>query len=63
MGASSNCIDFFDRLHLAEMAAQRAQLHCFDANRFNGEYETARMWHNYKCYITTNCKYVESNWP
>lgn len=52
MSALTNSLLFFDRLNLANCAMQRAYLHVNDANRFSGEYDTAKLWAKYNCYIS-----------
>jgi hypothetical protein len=54
-------LTFFDRLNLANCAMQRAKMHTVDADRFHGEYTTARHWTKYKCYITKTVSFVESD--
>jgi hypothetical protein len=54
-------INLLDRIHIADCAAQRAQMYCFDHTRFVGEFETVRMWARYKCYISPRCSFVESD--
>lgn len=45
-------LSLFDRINLAHCAMQRAQENVFN-ERFDEEYETARMWHRNNCYIRT----------
>jgi len=52
-------LTLFDRINLANCAAKRAAANCLDIDRFKGEFETARMWTKYKCYITKDYSFVE----
>ncbi len=52
-------LTFFDRLNIANCAMQRAKLHPVNQERFIGEYNTARQWTKYKCYITKTVSFVE----
>lgn len=54
-------IGLLDRINIANCAAKRAELHCLDSERFTGEFQTARMWTRYKCYISTRCSFVEND--
>jgi len=49
----------FQRINVAQCAAKRASQHVMDTERFQREFQTARMWTRYKCYISTNCSFVE----
>lgn len=60
MSAGIDELTFFDRIHLAHCAMERASLHVRDEHRFTREYETARKWHNYKCVINNRYSYVEN---
>jgi hypothetical protein len=48
------------RVHVANCAAERARMYCTDTERFNGEFDTALMWTNYKCFISNYGSYVET---
>lgn len=37
-------LSFFERVHLAELATQRAKEHLEDSERFNGEWDTVKLW-------------------
>jgi hypothetical protein len=52
MYTSPNILSLFDRINLANCAMMRAKQHVL-SNRFDDEYETARMWHRNNCYIRT----------
>ena len=54
-------LTLFDRINLADCAARRAQQNTMDADRFKGEYDTARLWHKYRCIITKTYSYVDDN--
>jgi hypothetical protein len=51
----------FDRINLAACAQRRANSNVLDEARFNGEYDTARLWMKYRLIKTTNCSYIEDN--
>ena len=59
MAAISDCLTIFDRINLANCARERAIAHVLDAERFEGEYTTARHWIKYRCAITPDYRYVE----
>jgi hypothetical protein len=52
-------IGLLDRINIAQCASKRAHMYVFDKERFLGEFQTARMWTRYKCYISRNCSFVE----
>ena len=54
-------LGILDRVHVAHCAAERARMYCTDTERFNGEFDTVRMWTNYKCFISNYGSYVETN--
>lgn len=54
-------LTLFDRINLAACAMRRAAENTLDANRFQGEYSSARAWNKYKCVITKNYSYVDDN--
>ena len=54
-------LGLFDRINLAQCAAKRAQLNAFSNERFTGEFETARSWTRYRCFITSAVSFVETN--
>jgi hypothetical protein len=54
-------LGILDRAHVAHCAAERARMYCTDTERFNGEFDTVRMWTNYKCFISNYGSYVETN--
>jgi hypothetical protein len=59
MTLSESNIGLLDRVNIANCASQRAHMHVFDDDRFNGEFQTIRLWTRYKCYISTRCSFVE----
>lgn len=62
MSALIDELTFFDRVALTNSAVLRAKQYAInDEERFLREYETARMWHNYRCVISSSLKYVESS--
>jgi hypothetical protein len=52
-------ICLFDRINIAQCAANRGRMYVLDTNRFRSEFETARMWTRYKCYISNKGSFVE----
>ena len=52
-------IGLLDRINIAHCASERARMYVCDNDRFYGEFQTARMWSRYKCYISTRCSFVE----
>lgn len=60
MSAIIDELTFFDRVALCNSAVLRAkQYAASDEQRFMREYQTARMWHSYRCVITPTIKYIE----
>ena len=41
-----NRLDLFDTINLAKCASERAKLHVFDCDRWDGEYTSALIWHH-----------------
>jgi hypothetical protein len=52
-------LGLFDRINIAQCAAKRAHMNVMDGDRFRREFDTARMWTRYKCYISTKGSFVE----
>lgn len=51
----------FHRINLAKCAMDRANQHLTDPDRYNAEWDTARLWVKYHCCITTaDHSYVEA---
>lgn len=61
MDYSKDGITLFDRINLAHSARLRASQNVMNEERFNGEYDTARMWLKYRCVKTTIHSYVEND--
>jgi hypothetical protein len=62
MQSNTSCetnLGLFDRINIAQCAANRARAHILDGERFTREFDTARMWTRYKCYISTRGSFVE----
>jgi hypothetical protein len=57
----NSSLTLFDRINIANCAAQRAIQHVTNEEVFNAEYRTARMWSKYKCYITKSVSFVETD--
>ena len=54
-------LTLFDRINIANCAVQRAVGNVTNQERFTNEYQSARMWTKYKCYITKTHSFVEEN--
>jgi hypothetical protein len=54
-------IGLLGRINIAKCAAERARMHVMDTERFRNEFDTARMWTRYKCYISTKGSFVEQD--
>jgi hypothetical protein len=52
-------IGLLNRINIAHCAAERARMHVLDTERFSREFDTARLWTRYKCYISTKGSFVE----
>jgi hypothetical protein len=52
-------LNLFDRINLASCAMKRAEHSVLKRDTFQGEYETARAWTKYRCYITKTVSFVE----
>jgi hypothetical protein len=46
-------LSLFDRVNIANCAAQRARNNLMNDDRFTGEFQTVKCWTNYRCYIGT----------
>lgn len=54
-------LSLFERMNVARCAAERADMHIRDGDRFSREYFTARMWTRYRIYNSTTCSFVEAD--
>jgi hypothetical protein len=61
MSAVTNNLNMFDRINLAACARRRASDNVLNSTRFEGEYDTARLWMKYRLVKTTNYSYIEDN--
>lgn len=61
MSTYNDHINMFDRINLADCAKRRASANVLNEDRFNGEYDTARLWMKYRLIKTTHHSYVEDN--
>jgi hypothetical protein len=61
MSAYVDYLNMFDRINLAACAKRRATDNLLDSNRWEGEYDTARLWMKYRLIKTTHHSYVEDN--
>jgi len=61
MSAYVDAINLFDRINLASCARRRASANVLNATRFEGEYDTARLWMKYRLVKNTTYSYIEDN--
>jgi hypothetical protein len=61
MSAYTDDLSMFDRINLAACARRRAAANVLDSTRFEGEYDTARLWMKYRLIKTTHYSYIEDN--
>jgi len=61
MSAYIDYLNMFDRINLADCAKRRAAANVLDSTRFEGEYDTARLWMKYRLIKTTHHSYIEDN--
>ena len=53
-------LNILARTNVANCAAERARMYVTDTERFNGEFQTVRMWRSYNCFISNYGSYVET---
>ena len=61
MSAFTDSINLFDRINLASCAERRASENVLDSTRWNGEYDTARLWMKYRLVKYTGYSFIEDN--
>ena len=61
MSAVTDNINLFDRINLADCAKRRAAANVLDSTRFEGEYDTARLWMKYRLVKFSHYSYIEDN--
>jgi len=61
MSAVTDNLNLFDRINLADCAKRRASANVLDSTRFNGEYDTARLWMKYRLVKFSHYSYIEDN--
>jgi hypothetical protein len=61
MSVYGDNLNMFDRINLAACARRRASANVLDSTRFEGEYDTARLWMKYRLVKTTTYSYIEDN--
>jgi len=61
MSAFTDSINLFDRVNLAACAQRRASENVLNPTRWNGEYDTARLWMKYRLVKYTTLSYIEDN--
>jgi hypothetical protein len=61
MSAVTDNINMFDRINLAACARRRAAANVLNSTRFEGEYDTARLWMKYRLVKTTNYSYIDQD--
>ena len=59
MSAITDNINMFDRINLASCAQRRASANVLDSTRFEGEFNTARLWMKYRLTKTTTYSFVD----
>ena len=45
-------LSLFDRVNIANCAVERARQHLLNDERFDGEFQTVKLWTKYHCYIS-----------
>ena len=61
MSAVTDNINMFDRINLAACAERRASENVLNSTRWNGEYDTARLWMKYRLVKYTGYSFIEDN--
>jgi hypothetical protein len=61
MSAFTDSINLFDRVNLAACAQRRASENVLNTTRWNGEYDTARLWMKYRLVKYTDYSFIEDN--
>jgi len=61
MPSITDNLTLFDRINLADCAKRRAVAHVLDSTRFDGEYDTARLWMKYRLIQHGNYAYIADN--
>jgi hypothetical protein len=61
MSAFTDGINLFDRINLAACAERRASANVLDSTRFEGEYDTARLWMKYRLVKYTTYSYIDED--
>ena len=51
----------FDRINLAACARRRASANVLDSTRFEGEYDTARLWMKYRLVKYSTYSYIDED--
>ena len=61
MSAFTDSINLFDRVNLAACAQRRASENVLNSTRWNGEYDTARLWMKYRLIKYTTISYIDED--
>jgi hypothetical protein len=61
MSAVTDNLNMFDRINLAACAQRRASANVLNTNRFEGEYDTARLWMKYRLVKTIDYSYIDED--
>ena len=61
MSALTDNLNMFDRINLAACAERRASANVLDSTRWNGEYDTARLWMKYRLVKYTTYSYIDED--
>ena len=61
MSALTDNLNMFDRINLAACAERRASENVLNSTRWNGEYDTARLWMKYRLVKYTTISYIDED--
>ncbi len=61
MSAVTDNLNMFDRINLAACAERRASANVLNSKRWNGEYDTARLWMKYRLVKYSTYSYIDED--
>lgn len=61
MSIYTDSLNLFDRINLAACAERRASANVLNSTRWNGEYDTARLWMKYRLVKYTTYSYIDED--
>jgi hypothetical protein len=61
MSIYTDSLNLFDRINLAACAERRASANVLNSTRWNGEYDTARLWMKYRLVKYTTHSYIDED--